>query len=260
MRWAFWRSRPRPGPSREHALPEDVGLPAGASPAPTLPSDERDEPSQLAPQPGFSGASPDAAQAPARRTPDTAVADPGHLDPQALSEAGAQVVAAVRGVLAGDVAAVERALAPLDDMPALARGASTLAAHALARRLPALSGVSGEVVFDEPAEELLHAYAELLSERAEPVRRRVAPSVREEVSAVAHLAAGAAVEEVDRLAGPVRPEREPASPRLVLPGLPARQQLLVTCVLLAQTCRDGGGDVDALAAELRDLVREVAPG
>lgn len=282
-------------PGEERALPEDIGLPVAPSQAAGAAfRDEADEPYALSTPSPFSGASPDAARTDVRREPTAAVVDPAGLDPGSSQQAAAAVAAAVRAVLAGDVTAVDRELLPLGDRTTETRGASSLAAHALAARLPSLSGVSGDVVFDEPADELLHAYADLLSERAESLRRTIAPGLRDEISAVAHLAADVAAQEAEddladsqsvghvpadhRADADVQPlaevpladaqvnppqvalARSSAPPRLVLPGLAPRQQLLATCVLLAQTCRDGGGDVDALAAELGDLVHETPPG
>lgn len=258
MRWAFWRSGRRSVPAEQRPLPEDVGLPAASSPrAGAAIRDEADQPYARSPGSPFSGASPDAAQDHVRREPTAALPDPTRLDPATAQDAAAVVAAAVRGLLAGDAPATDRALSPLEDRPTAARGASSLAAYALASRLPSLSGVSGEVVFDEPADELLHAYAGLLSERAEPLRRTIAPRLRDEVAAVAHLAADIAAQESED--DPDAPSSA-GPPPLVLPDVAPRQQLLAACVLLAQTCRDGGSDVAALTAELSALARGTASG
>jgi hypothetical protein len=266
--WAFWRSWARSEPAQERPLPEDVGLPAApSSPAAAGQPDQGSEPSDRSVTSPFSGASPDAASAHVRgdTSPTVATDGPMVLDPATAARDAAVVAAAVRGVLAGDVATVDGALSALQDEPAR-RAAAALATQALAARLPALSGVTGEVVFDEPADELLHAYADLLSERAEPLRRRVASALRDAISAVAHLAAAAAAAQdagQDRSDAPM-PVQPPGGftgvqTGLVLAGVAPRHQLLAACVLLAQTCRDGGGDADALAAELTALAGET-PG
>jgi hypothetical protein len=96
-------------------------------------------------------------------------------------------------------------------------------------------------VLDEPEDELLHAYADLLAARAQD--RRVAVAVdREDLLAVAHVAAAAA--SVDA-AG------EPAL--LLLAGVPAGHQLRAAALLLAQTADDGGAEPDRLGAEVRAL-------
>jgi hypothetical protein len=266
--WAFWRSWGRSESAEQRPLPDNVGLPAApSSRAGGAHPDQRSEPPDRSATSPFSGASPDGASA--HVCGDTArtvgTGPPIVLDPATAARDAAVVAAAVRGVLVGDVATVDAALSALQDEAVRQRAAGALAAQALAARLPALSGVTGEVVFDEPADELLHAYADLLSERAEPLRRRVAPALRDEISAVAHLAAAAAEQDAgqDRSnpATPVQPAAELTGVRagLVLPALAPRHQLLAACILLAQTCRDGGGDVDTLAAELATLAGET-PG
>ena len=272
MRWAFWRSSGQMKRAEERPLPEDVGLPAGPSgPAATADRDQIRDPSEGSAATPFSGASPDAAEAHvgAEHSWAAETGGPALLDPATAAGDAAAAAGAVRGVLSGDAAAIHAALSPLQDQPSRLSAAGALAVQALTARLPALSGVTGEVVFDEPADELLHAYADLLAERAEPLRRRAAPALRDEVSATAHLAAGAAAQAVAvEGPGPSSPD-EPAAghgavptsglPRLVLPDLAPHQQLLAACVLLAQTCRDGGGDADDLAVELAALARQT-PG
>jgi hypothetical protein len=148
----------------------------------------------------------------------------------------------VRAVLADEPDDVRAVVGwPLD--LAHTRAAAAAAAGVLAARLPALSGVAGPVTFDEVEGDLLHAYADLLTERAEPRRARVAPAVsREQLMVVAHLSAAAAVGDA---------ASEPTL--LVLAGIPAEEQLLAGAVLLAQTCVDGSGQPEDLRREVTDL-------
>ena len=152
------------------------------------------------------------------------------VDRAALTAAGADVARVVSALLAGT------STEPSDD-----RTLAVAATGALAARLPALSGVDGAVAFDEPEDELLHAYADLLVSRAE-VRRTATPVDREDLLAVAHLAAAAAA--VDAAAAPGL---------LLLAGVPADAQLAASALLLAQTADDGGAAPDRLAGEVRGL-------
>ena len=160
------------------------------------------------------------------------------------------MVGAVRALLDLDIRGFEAALTDAADLAAVA---AACAKRVLAARLPALSGVTGDVAFDEPQDDLLHAYADLLAERAEPLRRRVAPDLREVIGRVAHLAATAADE------GDAHESADRAVQQLLPPDVEARQQLIAACVLLAQTVRDGGGDLDALETELADLADQEPP-
>lgn len=192
----------------------------------------------------FSGANPDAGlhPAPDRRDPPLADGHSGAVEDGLPATSGPFVADLVQAVLTDDRDAVRQALDPAQDA-AWARTAAVAAAGALAARLPALSGVDGAVDDDEDEGDLLHAYADLLAERAEPRRANVAPSVlREQLPVVANLAAAAALG--DAAGDP---------DRLVLDGIPAGQQLLAGCVLLAQTCADGGGPVTALPDEIAEL-------
>ena len=101
-----------------------------------------------------------------------------------------------------------------------------------------MSGADGAAAFDEPEDELLHAYAELLAGRA--ARRTGAD--RADLLAVAHLAAAAAA--VDAAGDPSL---------LLLAGVPAEAQLRAAAHLLAQTADDGAAPPDQLAREVRAL-------
>lgn len=253
MRWAFWRRpatgrRDEPEP-QDRPLPDSVGLPAAARPraarrAPEV-ADETDErDGRQRPSP-FSGAAPDAAAA--RRAAGGATALPAGV-PLEPSEGGpaarltppeqrlcrSAVVDAVRAALSDDARALDTALAPAEASAGRQVVATRLASRALAERLPALSGVSGPVV-DEAERDLLRAYAELLAERAEPTRARVAAEVpRELLLHLAQLGAGRVL------------AASPDEPVSVLAG-PLGPQLRALCVLLAQSARDGAPGPDALA-------------
>lgn len=245
MRWAFWRRRARSGQDAQDVrpLPDGTGLPTSPPPAPPAADrdEERDDRAGTA-APTFSGASPGAGTPAVRPLPPAPVGPPPTVDETLMAGSGPVVTELVRAVLADAADAVRAALTPLDD-PIRLRSAAAAAAGALAARLPALSGLDGAVTFDEDDGDLLHAYADLLTERAERRRAGVAPGVtREQLMVVAHLAAAAAVGDA---------ASEPTL--LVLAGMPAEQQLLAGCVLLAQTSEDGGGDAAGLAGEIGDL-------
>lgn len=249
MRWAFWRAREQePGSQRPTAvarpLPDGVGLPTRAPTA--RPAGRRDEDdtegTPTAPASPFSGASPDAGRTPPERpVPPAPAGPPPVLDETQLARSGPVVAQLVRAVLADQPEAVRAALTSLGD-PTGTREAAVAASGALAARLPALSGLDGAVTFDEHDGDLLHAYADLLAERAERRRAAVTPAVtREQLMVVAHLAAAAAVGDA---------ASEPSL--LVLAGMPAEEQLQAACVLLAQTATDGGRAV-GLAGEIAEL-------
>ena len=242
MRWAFWR-RAADRPARP--LPSGTGLPpSDRPPASGRQDDADDEPGSVRRAGAGSGATPDAGRhGPPRRLPPPPVdGHPPAVDEAQLAGSGPVVTALVRAVLADEPDDVRAAVAGLADL-AHTRAAAAAAAGVLAGRLPALSGVAGPVAFDEVEGDLLHAYADLLAERAEQRRARVAPAVsREQLMVVAHLSAAAAVGDA---AG------EPTL--LVLAGMPAQEQLLAGGVLLAQTCVDGGGEPEDLPREVTDL-------
>lgn len=234
VRWAFWRGRPS---ELQRPLPRSVGLPTTPRPpaAPADPDDERhpaDHPAarpadHLAPR--TSGTDADAQPRP-RPVPLTVPAP--DLDRTALAAAGADVARTVSALAGGTPPTIDET-----DDAVLAVAAT----GALAARLPALSGVEGAASFGEPADELLHAYADLLVARA-GARRTAAPVPREDLLAVVHAAAAAAA------------VGAPGNPALVLlAGMPAGAQLRAAAVLLAQTADDGGGAPDQLASEVGHL-------
>ncbi len=232
MRWAFWRGRSGTHPEPPRALPDDVGLPTTPRP-PAAPrtrdpdEDVTDRPATRTPGAALSGRpAPDPSYEPPVTAP--AAVD---VDRTALAAAGLDVADAVRAARTGT---------PVDPQRADARTLALAATGALAARLPALSGVDGAVTFDEPEDELLHAYADVLAARAQA--RAPAHVEREDLLAVAHLAAAAAA--VDGAADPAL---------LLLAGVPADTQLRAAVLLLAQTAADGGGAPARLAAEVREL-------
>ena len=191
----------------------------------------------------FSGATPEnAARLPPPRHEPEPAGPPATVDEHLLLSSGPDVAALVQAVLDDEPDDVRAALAPLADAPS-ARAAAVAAAGALAARLPALSGLAGAVTFDEAEGDLLHAYADLLTGRAEARRMSIAPGVtREQLVVVAHLAAAAAVGDA---------ASEPTL--LVLAGIPPQEQLLAGCVLLAQTCADGSSGAAHVAPEIAEL-------
>ena len=228
MRWAFWRTRSSEPP---RALPDDVGLPTSPRP-PAAPRDPDDSHPPIAPPlaPRTSGATPAehptdhpmATDAAPLTTPAPA------LDRAQVAAAGADVARIVNALLGGTSA---------ESGTTDQRSLAVAATGALAARLPALSGVDGAVL-DEPEDELLHAYADLLVSRAQ----RRTSAAREDLLAVAHVAAAAAA--VDAAADPAL---------LLLAGVPADAQLRAAAALLAQTADDGGGAPDRLVGEVREL-------
>jgi len=289
VRWAFWRRTSSPR-DRDQSLPlpDDIGLPAPERPPPPRPQvDDPADGSGPRPVPSTSsGATPDAAAGwisagggtglPALPAEVPEPHDAGQpLDPGEQELCRWAVVEAVTAVLSGEPQAVDRALEPAGASLARQAFAVCAAGQVLAQRIPALSGVSDPAAVAEHEGDLLRAYAELLSERAQPARARAVPEVpRELLLHVAHVCA---------LGGPVVPDptaalsdEEPAEsagrsalsgdsasgrdrtpvrgwPVGVLPGRPA-DQLRALCVLLAQTARDGAPGAQGLAKELRATV------
>ena len=202
--------------------PPDPTPPAGA----TAHDDRDDDAATVHLPPGRPAPPPPTAPPPTHQAPLAAPAP--DLDPTTLAATGPALVRAVTAARTGATAEQEHD----GDLRTLAVAAT----GALAARLPALSGT--DVALDEPEDELLHAYADLLVSRAEP-RGRVD---REDLLAVAHLAAAAAA---------VGAADEPAL--LLLAGVPAPDQLAAAALLLAQTADDGGGPPEQLVAEVREL-------
>lgn len=246
MRWAFWRGREHSGqraPQDDRPLPEDMGLPKAdrGRPRPGGPDEDEDARHAAAAAP-FSGASPATVPRPREGGASPAPEPSAALDEAHLVGSGPVVVRLVRAVLDDSAGAVHAAV-PSSEDPARAPTATAAAVAALSARLPALSGVDGAVTFDEDEADLLHAYADLLAERAEQRRAALTPDVsREHLTVVAHLAAAAALGD---------PAADPSL--LVLDGIPPSEQLLAACVLLAQTSADGGGDAEGLAGEIAEL-------
>ena len=237
MRWAFWRSPAAdPGPEPVRALPDGVGLPTRPGPpAASVPADDADDdrPAPDGAVPRNSRATPTADGPDPTYEPPLSAPGPGlDLDRSAVRAAGPDVARLVAAARAG---------APVQAGGSDARALAAAATGALAARLPALSGVDGAVAFDEPEDELLHAYADLLVTRA-AVRRTASPVERDDLLAVAHLAAAAAA--VDAAA---------ETALLLLAGVPADVQLGAAALLLAQTAEDGGGTPERVAVEVREL-------
>ena len=242
--WPFRRRRPAPGagvePAGPGAHPERAAPVAGRRPA------EEDEHRAGSAAPAFSGAEPDAAAYGDRRAASSPQADDRLLGGGELERAGAEVLRLVRAVRGG------AALPAAAGDPAPAARAATAA---LAGRMPGLSGADdlGDGT-PETTRDLLHAYADLLAARAGTRRPGSAPDVgQDSLVQVAHLAAGAAAVLADDPPDDDEDaERRP--PPLTSAGLPASLQLRAAALLLAQTCDDGGGEVDALADEARALL------
>ncbi len=232
MRWTFWPSRST-GPPR--ALPTDTGLVTPSRPpGRTTVADPDDADGQRArPSERTSGASPTPDAAVDRQAPLTAPSTA--VDRRAVAAAGADLSRIVDAVLA---ATRERggAAGGADGAAAVAVAATGV----LAGRLPPLAGVDGAMVFDQPQDELLHAYAELLATRA--ATRTSTRDDRDDLLAVAHVAAAAVASDA---------ADDPAL--LLLAGVPADRQLTAAAVLLAQTADDGAGGPEQLAAEVRSL-------
>jgi hypothetical protein len=240
VRWAFWRTSPRETPQRP--LADDVGLPTRPRPPAAPRGDGRDDDSSRAgtgvtgpvggPRPSAEASAADTDQPLTASAPDVDTTD---LDTTDLAAAGPALAALVQTSAAHQPAPPSTS----DD-----RTLAVVATAALAARLPALSGADGAIV-DEPEDQLLHTYAELLATRAAagaPLRDE-----RDDLLAVAHVAAAAAViGAADELG------------LLLLAGVPADRQLRAAVLLLAQTTADGGAPPSSLTAEVRALFG--APG
>ncbi len=131
--------------------------------------------------------------------------------------------------------------------PAAVLATALAATGLLARRMHPLSGAASRLP-DETEDDLLAAYAGLLVTRAEVRRARSAPRVTRDVLLATSRQAAAAAPRAVRgwRAGPVE-----SLAALRASGLTAEEQLRAACVLLAQTCADGGGDAGRLAVDLR---------
>lgn len=244
MRWAFWRAARSAGTATPVVAPTPVSE-ATATRSPVRPDDTDD---QRPPTAAFSGASPDPGRH-ARTLPIEGVDDFRGLlsvasgDPS-LDGAGvrADVVALVRAALTRDRAAAAEALRRL-----AARGpeepttASIAAMAALGDRCAAAAGVPASPLNrDRAAWAEVVAQGETVAARADSLLRAVAPEAsRDRVRSVVHVACGVA-------------EQDPAVAQLV--SAPPEELVLVAAALLAQTVLDGGGDAQALVAELEQLL------
>ena len=240
MRWAFWRTSATETPQRP--LPDDVGLPTHGRPPAAPRGEGRDDDSSRDDErrrAGPSGGPHPSTDAPAADTDPPLTAPVPDLDPTELAAAGAALAELVQAT-----AAHRPATPSTTDDRTPTRNLAVAATAALAARLPALSGTDGATA-DEPEDELLHTYAELLATRA--AARAPMRDERDDLLAVAHIAsAAAALEAAD----------EPGL--LLLAGVPADRQLRAAVLLLAQTTTDGGAPPPSLAAEVRALFG--APG
>ena len=280
MWWAFWRrSRrdPLDGPAPEespqtagHGGPEVVPLGGPGHGVPGVDPEASDDARGHARSSPFSGATPDAAAAWLATGGGTALPAEVPLDPDAehpdatplapLDAAEREgtrraVVDVVRAALVEDAGSFQTALTLAEGSAASQVFATSTAAAALAARLPALSGVADPVHLDVQDDALLHAYAALLAERAEPVRVRVAPDVpREAVLRLAHLCAGGTPRQQAVRSGKAPPADDGRWPGAALGGS-VSDHLRAACVLLAQTCRDGAPGPEALADELQEAAR-----
>jgi hypothetical protein len=236
-------------------LPDSVGLGSSAPPPPAA-ADADDDPAGAAASgtAAFSGAAPEDVASWNAAGGGTAwpVGVPyegqpaGPLDEQEERACRSSIAEAVRALLAGDPGAAETALALVDASTERQARAVTLAGRVVAARVPALSGVSGEVVFDEDESDLRRAYAELLAERVEQSRARLTPTVtRDHLLHVARVCSAAAPATEGA-------ESDPSWPAAALPG-PPEQDLRALCLLLAQTSRDGAPGPEALVSELQDV-------
>lgn len=232
MRWAFWRKPLRDEQEEPpRPLPSDAGLSLGGSAARPATAQRPDE------EPDTTDPVAPAAPAGSRPAPSTKVpqlpdgpvpppADSGPLDRSQLPAAGSALVELVRGVLAGSAAT-----------PTAERVPAAVATAVLSARLPLLSGVTGSVHDDPDALRLQLAYADLLAGRAEHLRRTAAAQLTPQALRTAARDAAGAVTATDPPA---------TGPRAGGPDT----RLLAAAVLLAQTCLDGGGPVEALPAEV----------
>jgi hypothetical protein len=250
VQWAFWRRRKtqaRPDPPQPPSGQPPNAPPATAAARPSRPSPEDADDRRRA-TPAFSGASPRPGEG-----------DPGGELAELLAEGGddlsgllssawphldvagvrADVVRLVQAVLERDAAAVAALLAQLEARGAQAVDlAPVLAMAALGDRLGTAAGLEPWEAADRAAEVV--AQGDTVAARADGLLRSVAPHApRGRVRLVVRTAAGV-----------------PAADRAVAQHLadPPADLTVAAAVLLAQTVVDGGGDLDALAAELADLL------
>lgn len=248
MRWAFWR---RDRPDRTPAAP--LPTPPPTPPAPPVAASRgpaaRDEPDEdRRPTSPCSGASPEAGRGvPSLLTDgksDLSGALEAAADDLSLDTAGvrADVLALADAALGRDRAAAQEVLRRLeargDDEPSMA---SIAAMAALGDRCATAAGFpSGSLPSGGAATAAVVAQGDTLAARADPLLRAVVPDAPQElVRLVVRFACGV-------------PDHDPVVAHLA--DAPPEDLALVAAVLLAQTVRDGGGDVAALAEELADLL------
>lgn len=248
MRLAFWRRASRDEVGQPPApLPSSTGLPSVSVPSadargPAFPDDEPEPAVPYGSRPSPSSAVPDLPSGPLPRPA-------ARAELSQLPAVGSAVVGLVRDVLAGGGAAAVTTAAgrpagdgPADDSRSAAAppddtAVADVAFAVMSARLPLLSGVTGSVHDDPDALRLQLAYADVLAGRAERLRRSSAPQ----------LTAAALRQAAREAAG------APTAADAVPAALDPASRLAAAAVLLAQTCLDGGGPVDALPAEVAAL-------
>lgn len=236
MRWAFWRRRDRDPAdgAGDDATQAAAAPPTGAADGSTArttasprPTDDSD-PSGPAPSP-YSGASPQLATSSGAGLPPQ-LPDLSGIPPVLSAEVRRHVVDLVEAALAGDAPGARQVLRRIQDSGS--EEALVAALAPLGERFATLA--------DSTEPEAVLVQGDHVAERAGSRLRAVAPqATRDRVRFVVRFACGV-------------PDVDPAlAPQL---DAPAAELLLVAGVLLAQTVQDGAGDLDALAAEIGDLL------
>lgn len=237
MRWAFWRRREQQ-PARGLTTTPEPAFGGWSSSRQSDPGAD-----EHAPAPAFSGASPQPPPAPNAADVLELLRDPEvqpEVDPAA---ARADVDDLVRAVLADDRAAIAGVVQRIDGRGEEAGSMSLIAGLApLGERFITAAGHRlGEA--PPGSAESIDAIAEgdRVLVRAEPLLRDLATSYRDVLGRfLVRFSVG-------------MPEYEAAE--LEDPGLDGLgDQVLVVAILLAQTCLDGQGTPDELAARLADLL------
>lgn len=245
MRWAFWR-KDEAEPPASRPLPSDTGLPSDTTWAGSPVRDDT-EPDNRAMVRG-SRARPSTEPPP---LVDTGSASQPHSGRDGMSvDAGRLafwrdgMATLARAAAARNPAAVRDAVVPLQTRLTAAsddeQGLAVLVSLAvLSERLPDLAGLTASAAQDEASRPLLLSYADLLAERTEPLRTRVAPHLtRDQLRFAGRFACGA-------------PDSDPSLAHLMTS--PAVDQVLAACLLLAQTSADGGGDLTDLETQVDAL-------
>ena len=220
MRWAFWRRR-RPAASSEAVAA------SGPHSGPMVRTPSRDEQEEdRPPAPAFSGAQPDPVTALRdldRRDP---AEGPGELVDLDVRRTRRALLDLVRAGEEGDVAEARAAHRRVQDLGPDALDVAVLAARvALGVQLRIASGHGPDGAADAAAVQAAVAQGETVAGRAAGLLESLAPACRRaDVKRLASLAAG--VENRDVL--------------LVEGDVSASDELMVLCVLLGRTLRDGG--------------------